>query len=200
MALWGRIFARVYDPFMAAVERSGMADLRRDVLSAARGRVLEIGAGTGLNLEHYPAGVEELVLTEPEEPMAARLEKRAAGARVVRASADALPFPDESFDTVVSTLVLCTVDDVEATLAEVRRVLAPEGQLLVIEHVRADEGTRLARWHDRVERPWHALACGCHTNRRTVELLERAGFDVHALARIEPGKLMPAPVVYGAVH
>ena len=98
MSLWGRIFAALYEPVLRVSERNGLADLRADMLAQARGRTLELGAGTGLNLGHYPAAVTELVLTEPEAPMSAKLEQRmrarSAAARVVRAGAEELPFAD----------------------------------------------------------------------------------------------------------
>src|SRR5215470_7784716 len=116
--------ALIYDASLAIGERRGMAARRGELLASARGRVLELGAGTGLNLRHYPDGVE-LVVSEPDPAMRARLKRRAGTAvRVVDAGAESLPFPDDSFDTVVSTLVLCTVADPDAALAEVRRVLA----------------------------------------------------------------------------
>jgi SAM-dependent methyltransferase len=176
-----RFSALIYDPFLWLGERAGMAERRRRVLSSARGRVLELGAGTGLNLPHYPDRLERLVLAEPEEHMAARLERRRSElgpqAEVVSAPAEALPFEDGTFDTVVSTMVRCTVADPERALAEVRRVLAPGGTLLFIEHVRSDE-ERLARWQDRLRGPWESFADGCVCNRRTLELLRGQGFDV----------------------
>jgi ubiquinone/menaquinone biosynthesis C-methylase UbiE len=111
------------------------------MLAGARGRVVEIGAGTGANLEHYPRTIEQLVCTEPEEPMATRLRRNAAGSglnvRVVEAPAEDLPLEDDSFDTAVATLALCTVNDPAATPAALSRVLRPGGKLLFIEHVRA---------------------------------------------------------------
>jgi ubiquinone/menaquinone biosynthesis C-methylase UbiE len=109
--------------------------------------VLELGAGTGANLDHWPRGpIASLLLTEPDPAMARRLERRVArreaAAQVVRAPADALPVPDASVDTVVASLVLCTVPDVPAALAEVRRVLAPGGRLLFLEHVRHADPAR----------------------------------------------------------
>ena len=176
--------AAVYDAFLALSERGGMADRRRRVLAKATGRTIELGAGTGQNLAHYPQGVTELVLTEPAEPMARRLERRVAAsareAAVVRAEAERLPFEDGEVDTVVSTLVLCTVPDPEAALSEVTRVLRPGGRLLFIEHVRS-ESERLARWQDRLMRPWRAFGDGCTCNRRTLELIS----DRFELERVE---------------
>jgi ubiquinone/menaquinone biosynthesis C-methylase UbiE len=139
-SLWDRLGAWIYDPFLWLGERRGMARRRHDLLADAEGRVLEIGAGTGLNLRHYGVPVEALVLTEPVEPMARALERRVQRvgrpADVRRASAEALPFGDDSFDTVVSTMVLCTVQDQALALSEIARVLRPGGRLLFIEHLR----------------------------------------------------------------
>lgn len=166
-----RLTATFYDPFLWLGERLGMQSRRRRLVSAAHGRVLEIGAGTGLNLSHYPDAIDELVLAEPSEPMAGRLEARLAklgrSARIVAEPAEALPFEDGYFDTVVSTLVLCTVVDPDRALAEVRRVLRPGGRLLFCEHVRSDS-PRLARWQDRLADPWAGLADGCRCNRETL--------------------------------
>jgi SAM-dependent methyltransferase len=197
MALWGRIFAAAYDPVVARAERAGIADARRELLRGVRGRVLEIGAGTGLNVSHYPAGID-VTYTEPDPYMARRLRARVAD--VVEAGAEKLPFPDDSFDSVVSTLVLCTVPDVPASLREIRRVLRPGGRLLFLEHVRADPGSKLERWQDRLHGPWHAFACGCNCNRDLVAELAAGSFSVEEL-RHESWRFMPAivrPVVIGA--
>jgi SAM-dependent methyltransferase len=176
---WQRLGAALYDRVLAEGERRTMARLREEVLSSARGEVLEIGAGTGLNLEHYPTGLQRLVLTEPVTPMADRLRRRVgdhADVEVVQAEAERLPFENASFDTVVSTLVLCTVTDVEASLSEVARVLKPGGRLLFIEHVRASDETsarRQARWAG----VWSAFAMGCRCDRDTLGSI-RAQFDV----------------------
>jgi SAM-dependent methyltransferase len=189
-----RLTALLYDPFLWAAERAGMADRRKALVAGARGAVLELGAGTGLNLAHYPEGVDRLVLTEPEKNMADRLEHRVMhfgrDAEVVRAPAEALPFEDDTFDTVVGTLVLCTVGDPERALQEVRRVLRPGGAFLFLEHVRSDDA-RLARWQDRLHGPWRAFADGCNCNRRTVELVQAAGFTVSALERATWRRMPP---------
>lgn len=196
-----RFSGLTYDPFLALGERRGMRDRRARLLAAARGRVLEIGAGTGLNLEHYPPGLDELVVTEPIAGMRDRLARRAQDggvtARVVAASADELPFADDSFDTVVSTMVLCTVPDTHTAIDEIRRVLHPHGRLLFIEHV-LSASPRLSRWQRRLAGPWAAWAEGCRCDQDTVEHLRAAGLRVST--REDSWKGMPrivAPLVVG---
>ena len=193
MSLGGRVYAAVYDRLIAGAEQAGLGEHRRRLLEGARGRVLEIGAGTGANLQFYGEGVDEIVLSEPEEPMARRLERRAGGfslpARIVRAPAEELPLEDARFDVVVATLVLCTVKDPVRALAEIRRVLAPGGRLLFMEHVRSDDA-RLARWQDRLNWLSNLTDHGCHCNRPTVESIERAGFSI---VRIEHHRFPKAP-------
>lgn len=200
-ATWMKVFAAVYDAFLWFGEIAGMRRRRRALLADARGRVVEIGAGTGLNVAHYPDDIAELVLTEPDGSMRRRLERRLQrgghSARVVDAPAQRLPFTDGTVDTVVSTLVLCTVDDPESTLAEIARVLSPNGQLLFVEHVRA-KSRFLAMCQDRLFRPWRAFAGGCCCNRSTVEMMRAGGFDVVADDAVWRG--MPAlvhPIVIG---
>ncbi len=163
--------AALYGPFVWLGERLGMAARRRQLLAGASGAVLEIGAGTGLNLRHYPAGLEQLILAEPGEPMAARIDLGGAPdgvpTKLVRAPAERLPFADDSFDTVVSTLVLCTVSDPGRSLTEVARVLKPGGRLLFCEHVEADAGWRRGLQR-RTARPWAAFADGCRCDRPTL--------------------------------
>jgi ubiquinone/menaquinone biosynthesis C-methylase UbiE len=167
----------LYDAVLWRGERRGMRDHRAAVLGQARGRTLEIGAGTGLNLPYYPDAVTELVLTEPVDAMSDRLARRAAkqdaAIQVVAASAEELPYPDGSFDTVVSTMVICTVEDPGQALAEIARVLKPGGQMLFIEHVRSDS-PRLARWQDRLHGLWHAFGDGCNCNRPILEMVAGA--------------------------
>jgi SAM-dependent methyltransferase len=180
-AAWLRIMSLVYDPFVWLGELAGMRRRRRRLVGDAYGRVVEIGAGTGLNLAHYPDDIAELMLFEPEPGMRQRLARRqgrlGAVARIIDAPAEDLPLADASVDTVVSTLVLCTVDDPEGALREIARVLRPDGQLLFIEHVRASSRL-LARCQDRLLRPWRSFAGGCVCNRPTVELMRACGFTV----------------------
>jgi ubiquinone/menaquinone biosynthesis C-methylase UbiE len=182
--VWEGTFSAIYDPLLWVAERAGMGQRRAALLSQARGKVLELGAGTGLNLPHYPDGLDELVLTEPSPPMVAKLERRAkqsgTASSVMAAEAERLPFEDDRFDTVVSTLVLCTVNEPRQAIDEIARVLRPGGNLLFLEHVRADS-RRLARWQDRLHRPWHAFAAGCNANRATVDMLRESPLRVEAV-------------------
>jgi ubiquinone/menaquinone biosynthesis C-methylase UbiE len=199
--IWMRIVALVYEPFLWLGEIAGMRNRRRALLANASGRVVEIGAGTGLNVALYSDDIAELVLTEPDGPMRRRLARRLQRigrlARIVDAPAERLPLADASVDTVVSTLVLCTVDDPVRTLREITRVLRPGGQLLFIEHVRA--GSRfLAMCQDYLYRPWRAFAGGCCCNRRTVELMSNCGFTVAAEAAVWRGMpVIVRPIVVG---
>jgi ubiquinone/menaquinone biosynthesis C-methylase UbiE len=203
VSLYGRLFASVYDRAIASSEAAGLADHRRGLLARASGRVLELGAGTGLNLAHYPPGVQQLVLTEPEEPMLARLRERAAShdpaPAVVRAPAERLPVADGSVDTVVTTLALCTVDDLDASLREVHRVLAPGGRLLFLEHVRADD-ERLARRQDLLAPLWRRVGHGCHCNRATLGAIAAAGLEPQDVEhdRMPLAPRFLAPMVVGA--
>jgi SAM-dependent methyltransferase len=200
--LWGPLFARGYDRFTRASEDAGLRERRRALLARAEGRTLEIGAGTGLNLELYPASVTELVLTEPDEHMRRQLEGKlaAAGRRaeVLGAGAEDLPLPDASVDTVVATLVLCTIPDPRAALAEFARVLKPGGRLLFLEHVRADEKS-LARWQDRLERPWGWCGRGCHPNRDTLATIQGSPLELIEVERAAFPKAPPIvrPMILG---
>jgi ubiquinone/menaquinone biosynthesis C-methylase UbiE len=194
-ATWGRAFTALYDRGLKATEEAGLREMRREVLASASGRTIDVGAGTGVNVELFPPAVEELVLAEPDPHMLRHLRPKLSGASreasVVQAPAEKLPFEEDSFDTVVFTLVLCTVPDPRAALAEAARILKPGGKLLFVEHVRAED-PGLARWQDRLERPWHFLADGCHCNRDTAALLASSAFEVE---RLERGSLPKAPPI-----
>ena len=191
----GRLWAAVYDRAMAVAERAGLEDRRARLLAGARGVTLELGAGTGINLAHYPEAVTELVLSEPGPHMARRLQARVAAsahqAQIVVAPGEELPFADDHFDTIVGTLILCTARDPAAVLAEVTRVLRPGGQLLFIEHVRS-ENPKLARWQDRLAPAWRYAADGCHCNRDTLGTLAASDLD---LERVDHGRLPRTPPI-----
>jgi ubiquinone/menaquinone biosynthesis C-methylase UbiE len=180
-----KFFAAAYNAIFAGLEKGGLADKRRELLAQASGATLELGAGTGHNLRHYPAAVDRLMLTEPDPHMAKRLrtqleESGPSGAEVVEAGAEALPFGDDEFDTVVATLVLCTVPDPRAALDEVARVLRPGGRLLFMEHVRAHTPRR-ARWQDRLNPVQNRLFGGCNLNRPTATTIKTSPLQVEEL-------------------
>jgi ubiquinone/menaquinone biosynthesis C-methylase UbiE len=193
-ATWGRAFAALYDRGLKATEENGLREMRRELLSQASGRTIDLGAGTGVNLDLFPEAVSDLVMAEPDPHMLKQLRAKAAGrggVEISAASAQELPFADDSFDTAVFTLVLCTVPDPAAALRETARVLKPGGKLLFIEHVRADEAG-LARWQDRLEQPWRFLADGCHCNRDTVAMIEGSPLRLEQVAQ---GQLPKAPPI-----
>lgn len=189
--------AKLYEPILWLGERRGMRERRRRLLSQSRGRVLEIGAGTGLNLPLYPETIDELILAEPGVEMARRIDaSRRPSATppvsVVRAAAEALPFEDDSFDTVVSTMVLCTVSDPERAVAEAARVLRPGGRLLFCEHI-ASDSLRLRRWQERLAKPWELWADGCRCDRDTLETIgERMQIE-----SVEHDRWRGMPVIVG---
>ena len=176
---WDFVFAALYDRIMRRGKERTMRKRRAELVAKARGRTLEIGAGTGANIPYYPDTVEEVILAEPFEPMRHRLERKLRqsdkSASTLDASAEAIPLDDESVDTVVSTLVLCTVDFPDRALSEIARILHAGGQFLFIEHVRS-HSPRVAHWQDRLETPWRHFAAGCRCNRDTVASITAAGF------------------------
>lgn len=188
------LMAAIYDRFMRRTE-AHLAPWRAALLSGLSGRVLELGAGTGVNLTFYPRTLERLVLAEPDRHMRARLATRVArerpDAEVVDASAEALPFEDGAFDAVVSTLVLCSVEDVARALAEARRVLRPGAALVFLEHVAADERPARLRWQRRLEPVWKRVARNCHLTRRTAEAIAAAGFVLEACTRESLREALP---------
>jgi ubiquinone/menaquinone biosynthesis C-methylase UbiE len=187
----GRLFAALYDTVSKGSEEAGIREERKQLLAGAEGATLEIGAGTGLNLEHYPEAVSRLVLVEPDKHMRRKLERRleALGrtAEIVDSPAGALPFPDAGFDTVVVTYVLCSVPDQQEALAEIARVLKPDGRFLFLEHVRSAD-PKLARQQDRV-RPLYNLF-GCNPNRDTLAGIESCALTVES---VKHGEVPKAP-------
>ena len=192
MSLRKKFFAATYASFSRRSENAGLRDMRHGLIAEARGSVLEIGAGTGANLTHYNGQLESLMFTEPDPAMIRRLQAKARDeaplAKILRAPAEDLPFEDASFDTVVSTLVLCGVEDQARSVREIRRVLKPGGRLLFIEHVRSDDPA-LARFQDRMN--WlNRLVVLCDCNRPTLSTIEASGFTV---SRLEHSELPKAP-------
>ncbi|MBI4234149.1 MAG: class I SAM-dependent methyltransferase [Chloroflexi bacterium] len=185
------MFAPTYDLAMTPTDLLGLRRLRRRLLSKVPpGRVLEVGAGTGLNLPWYPAGVAA-VITEPDHAMLRRARRRARRRELslVAADAQALPFRDDAFDTVLATLVFCTVPDAARGLAELRRVLKPDGKLLLLEHVRMPQRP-LAKLQGLLNPLWNRMAGGCNLDRDTLSTVTQAGFAVQSVRRHMMGWLL----------
>lgn len=188
------LFARLYSRMSARAEQKGQADHRRELLAGLSGRVIEVGAGHGLNFKHYPETVTEVVAVEPEAYLRALAERSARDAsvsvRVVDGVADRLPVADEEFDAGVASLMLCTVPDQAAALGEFRRVIRPGGELRFYEHVLA-AGRGLARFQRAVRPGWKLVAGGCHPDRDTVGAVKDAGFTIEGVRRFD---FVPSPV------
>jgi len=184
--MWGPLGAWMYDRSLSGAEAECLGDWRRELLLGARGDVLEIGAGTGANIAHYPPSVRRLVLAEPNAGMRARL-KRKLGDRpevtVIDATAEVIPLPDRAFDVVVSTMVLCSVDSPGRSLAEVWRVLRPGGCLLFLEHVAAEGRPDRLRWQRLLEPVWRCMAGNCHLTRHTLDVIAEMGFTLEDARR-----------------
>jgi len=185
-------FARLYVRVSAAAEKSGAADHRARLLAGLHGRVIEVGAGNGLNFKHYPDTVTEVLAVEPDDVLRAHAETAAATAavpiRVVPGHADALPAEDAGFDAAVASLVLCSVPDPAGALAELRRVLRPGGELRFYEHVRSDRRW-ISRVEDLIEPVWSRACGGCHPNRDTLAAIRAAGFDIAQMEQVRFGLL-----------
>jgi ubiquinone/menaquinone biosynthesis C-methylase UbiE len=180
------IFARFYQRFAAAAMEKGEAEFRREVLQGVAGRVIEVGAGHGLNFPLYPATVTEVLAVEPESILRRAAEKTAAEApvpvTVIDGVADALPAEDASFDVGIASLVLCSVPDQAAALRELHRVIRPEGELRFYEHVVAQK-PGFARWQRRADPVWTRFAGGCHVDRDTGAAIEASGFTIERMRR-----------------
>lgn len=187
------LFPYVYRFGMPVFDRLFYRRYRREAMSNATGRLLIVGVGPGTDLLFLPAAVTSVAAVEPDAAMrrmaAALARRHGVNADIVDGAGESIPFPNNSFDSVHVGLVLCSVDDVAATLAEIRRVLAPDGRLVVLEHVRGDG--RLGRFQDLISGPWSWLASGCRPNRRTVDAIAAAGFDTTTLRRVQRTPVPP---------
>lgn len=191
--LFSWCYAGTYDLFNGPAERAGLREQRHDLLTQATGATIEIGAGTGLNLPHYPPAVTRLALIEPDPHMSRRLRRRAArsgrDAEIGSATADRLPFPDASFDTAVVTFTLCSVPDEQVALREITRVLAPGGRLLFLEHVRSAD-PHIAAKQDKAPFPYPLI--GCHPNRDTLREIKASPLAVES---VRAGELPKTPEI-----
>ena len=190
------LMATIYDRFMQGMERACGDAWRRELVGDLRGDVLEIGAGTGRNLDHYRE-VGRLVLAEPDPHMRRRLAEKtksspgvAREVEIVAWEAELLACDAASFDAVVCTLVLCSVRDPKQSLEEIRRVLRPGGKLCFLEHVAAEDPSRLA-WQRRAEPLWKVVAGNCHLCRDTAGSIETAGFAFEKITRESARKALP---------
>jgi ubiquinone/menaquinone biosynthesis C-methylase UbiE len=187
------LFGRLYDPVMELPENLGLRRLREQILRGLRGRVLELGIGTGRNLPLYPSAVEGLSGIDPDEVMLRRAEKRAGKAPfavdLIPVSAEQLPFEEASFDAAVATLAFCTIPDPQKALREVRRVLKGGGEFRLLEHVRIEREP--VRWLQEKATPlWKRVAGGCHLDRDTLAAVREAGFEVERVDRHLDGLML----------
>lgn len=202
--------APFYDRMTARTEEACFRAWRGELLADLAGHVVEIGSGTGANVDRYPATVQRVTFTEPDPGMRRRLVERLdaeraggrfapADATVVADPADDLSVPDGGADAVVTTLVLCTVPDPAAALAEARRVLRPGGRLVFLEHVAADDRPDRLRWQRRLDPIWRRLVGGCRLTRRTAETITEAGFTIEELTAESARKAAPVvrPTIRG---
>jgi ubiquinone/menaquinone biosynthesis C-methylase UbiE len=199
-------FARLYERISAESERRGTAEHRDRALAGLSGRVLELGAGNGMNFAHYPTTVTEVIAVEPEDRLRSLAEQAADTApvpvRVMAGHAHALPVEDASVDAVVASLVLCSLPDVPGALAELRRVLTPGGELRFFEHVRSNTAL-VGRFQDAITPIWSLIGGGCRLNRDTATAIRDAGFHIDQLDRFHyaPLRYIPAHAhILGRAH
>ena len=191
------ITAFFYDRFMAKTEAACLQQWRQELLQQLSGDVLEIGAGTGANISLYPAQVTRLLLTEPDKHMRRQLEGKLVERDpdklgVSAGTAENIAAADESFDYVVTSLVCCSVTDLNAGLREIKRVLKPGGGLVFLEHVAAAQGTSRRRWQNRINPIWKTFMGNCHLNRETEQAIVSQGFEI---VQIERESMRKAPSI-----
>ncbi|MEM7080695.1 MAG: class I SAM-dependent methyltransferase [Pseudomonadota bacterium] len=184
-----------------ACSQPPMTRLRAQYVSQARGKVLEIGIGSGLNLAHYGEAVASVTGVDPAEELTAKASARAGAVsmpvEVIGVSGEAIPAPSESFDTVVCTWTLCSIPNAEAAVSEMHRLLKSQGQLIFVEHGKSDD-PRIARWQRRWEPLWKRIGGGCHLTRRADELLRAGGFQIERMdSGYQPGPRIAAFMLHG---
>jgi len=196
--------AKFYDASMRKIEEACLSTWRAELLSVTSGDVLEIGGGTGVNLIYYPKSVSHLVLTEPDSHMLALLRRNLAEnydgpASAENLFAENLSYADNSFDSVVSTLVLCSVDSPDATLREIKRVLKPKGKIYFIEHVLATDAPHLIKWQKFFQPVWICMCGNCHLTRNTEKSISDAGFTFEKIEKLYStgGPAIVSPTIKG---
>lgn len=177
------LMAKIYDRSMRKAEERCLREWREGLLGDLSGDVLEIGCGTGVNLDYYPDTIKQLTVLEPDVNMRKKIREKISTKKynpieILGASAEAIPVKEASYDVVVSTLVLCSVEHPDKALSEIHRVLRPNGKLIFIEHVAASNNPKRLKWQHRLEPLWKKIACGCHLTRNTEETIIKAGFKV----------------------
>jgi len=182
------ILAKFYDRVMADAEQKCLHDWRKSLLSNLSGEVLELGCGTGANLDFYPTTIKHLVFAEPCLNMQKQLQKKLTqyprlDATILDYDGNTIPMPTGTIDAVVCTLVLCSVSDPQQTLAEIHRVLKPQGKLIFIEHVASVNNPNRFKWQKRLEPIWKIIGCGCHLTRQTEQNIIQAGFQLQEITR-----------------
>ncbi len=196
MALFSWLLARFYDRGIQEAETKCLREWRISLLSNLSGTVLEIGCGTGLNLDHYPQEIQQLTLLEPDVNMRKKLQekislKQYSDIELLDCSAESIPRPDASCDAIVSTLVLCSVKNLNQVLSELHRILKPQGKLIFIEHVAASNNPKRLKWQRRLEPLWKKIYCGCHLARTTEEAIIQAGFSFAEITRQSMRGVLP---------
>lgn len=207
MSIRSYFMAKFYDTSMQKIEELSFSRWRSELLADVSGDVLEIGSGTGVNLTHYPESIDSLVLTEPDVHMLKLLneniqQKKVDNTRAENHPADRLSFDDDSFDSVVSTLVLCSVDSPHDTLKEIKRVLRPGGKLYFLEHVRAIEKPHLIKWQKFFQPFWVHMCGNCHLTRDTESNIKHAGFSFERIDRpySSGGPPIVSPTIFGVAR
>lgn len=191
------LFVRFYDKFMKATEEACLIQWRKDLLKNVDGKLLEIGAGTGASLALYPKSASlEIYMSEPDQSMRSQLEEKVkvqnlTNVSVLSCPGEKIESEDDFYDYVFVSLVCCSVNDIEASLSEIKRVLKSDGRFIFLEHVAAESGSGRRKWQDRLNVFWRKLAGNCHLNRETEQHIKNAGFTILDIKRESMRKAIP---------
>lgn len=196
MSILSWMWAQIYDRNLQKAEVRCLREWRSGLLGNLSGKVLEIGSGTGLNLDYYPSNIEQLTLLEPDANMRKKLQqkiflKQFSKIDILDSNAESIPQVDASYDAVVSTLVLCSVKNQDKVLSEIYRILSPQGKLIFIEHVAAVDNPGRFKWQRRWEPLWKKMTCGCRLTLSTETAIARAGFTFEEITRQSMRGVLP---------